>query len=67
MKLSSTAKYCIRAPWSKALIVKVFGRKVGFNYLHSKLLFMWKPVGKMDCVDLEEGYFLTCFSLKKRA
>lgn len=65
VKLSSTTKQCIRAPWSKALIVKVFGRKVGFNYLHSKLLSMWKPVGKMDCVDLEERYFLTRFALKE--
>ncbi|KAL0013035.1 hypothetical protein SO802_000104 [Lithocarpus litseifolius] len=65
VKLSSTTKQRIRAPWSKALIVKVFGRKVGFNYLHSKLLSMWKPVGKMDFVDLEEGYFLTRFSLKE--
>ena len=38
VKLSKEFKNHIRAPWSGALIVKVFGRIVGFNYLHSKLM-----------------------------
>ena len=33
VKLSKETKTRIRAPWSKALIVKVFGRTVGFSYL----------------------------------
>ena len=37
VKLSKETKTHIRASWSKALIVKVFGRTVGFSYLTFKL------------------------------
>lgn len=42
----------IRCPWTQALIIKVCGRSVGFNFIHNKLLTMWKPVGRLDCVGL---------------
>ena len=41
----------IRSRWNHALIVKVFGRTVGFHYLHSKVVSLWKPAGRLDCVD----------------
>nr|POE56108.1 hypothetical protein CFP56_74628 [Quercus suber] len=50
--LSRGTKSRIRAPWSKTLIVKVFGRSVGFNYLTFKINAMWNPKGKMECVAL---------------
>ena len=46
--LSKETKQRIRAPWTNAIIVKVFGRNVGYNYLHSKLLDLWKPNGRVD-------------------
>uniref|UniRef100_A0A7N2MUV0 CCHC-type domain-containing protein n=1 Tax=Quercus lobata TaxID=97700 RepID=A0A7N2MUV0_QUELO len=62
VKLSKETKSRIRAPWSKALIVKVFGRSVGYNYLTFKLNDLWKPVARMDCVDLSKDFFLIKFS-----
>lgn len=47
VSLSKETKQRIRAPWAKALIVKVFGKTVGYNYLHSKLLGLWKPSGEL--------------------
>ena len=52
VKFSIDFKHQIRSPWTKALIVKVFGRSVGFNYIHNKLLALWKPAGRLDCVPL---------------
>ena len=43
IKLSKETKARIREPWSKALIVKVFGRTVGFSYLTSKINALWNP------------------------
>uniref|UniRef100_A0A7N2N4Z5 Endonuclease/exonuclease/phosphatase domain-containing protein n=1 Tax=Quercus lobata TaxID=97700 RepID=A0A7N2N4Z5_QUELO len=37
VKLSKETKSRIRAPWSKAFIVKVFNRIVGYNYLTFKI------------------------------
>ena len=62
VKLSKATKACIRTPWSKALIVKVFGRIVGFKNLNSKINAIWNPAAKMDCVNLGKDYFLIKFS-----
>ena len=62
VKLSKETKARIRAPWTKALIVKVFGRTISYNYLTFKINALWKPAARMDCVDLTKDYFLIKFS-----
>ena len=52
VNLSSERKSKMRSQWTKALIVKVIGRTVGYHFLHSRLLGMWKPAGKLECVAL---------------
>ena len=58
---SKEEKALIRAPWQHALIIKPFGRKVGFLFLVSKIRSMWNPIGGMDCIDLGFDYFLVNF------
>ena len=43
--------------------MKVFGRSVGLNFMQAKLFALWKPAGRLDCVDLGHGFFLTRLSL----
>ena len=62
VKLSKGTKSRIRAPWTKALIVKVYGKTVGYSYLTFKINTLWKLVAKMDCVDLGKDFFLIKFS-----
>lgn len=62
VKLSKETKARIRAPWSRALIVKVFGRSVGYHYLTFKINALWKPTANMDYVTLAKGFFLVRFS-----
>ncbi|KAL0012016.1 hypothetical protein SO802_007124 [Lithocarpus litseifolius] len=57
-------KAYVKVPWGQAIIVKTFGRNVGFLYLSSRLRSMWKPVGRMDIIDLECDFFLIKFDLK---
>ena len=64
-KFSKDLKHEIRSPWTRALIVKVYGRSVGFNFIHNKLLSMWKPARRFDWVGLGNGFFLTRISLKE--
>ena len=61
VKLSKKTKACIREPWSKASIVKVFGRTVGFSYLTFKINALRNPTAKIDCVNLGKDYFLIKF------
>nr|XP_023902463.1 uncharacterized protein LOC112014276 [Quercus suber]POF27029.1 uncharacterized protein CFP56_40394 [Quercus suber] len=65
VKFSKELKQEIRRPWVRALIVKVYGRVVGLNFLQAKLLSMWKPAGRLDVVDLEHGFFLVRLSLRE--
>ena len=65
VKLSSDKKAKIRAAWNNGLIVKVFGKTVGYHYLVSKLIGMWKPTGKMDCIALGQDFFLIRFTLNE--
>lgn len=65
VRLSKETKRRIRGPWSRAIIVKLVGRSVGFDYLKSKLSQLWKPSARMDCVDLGFGFFLVRFYSKE--
>ena len=65
MKLSKETKKRIHGPWSKAIIVKLVGKTVGLNYMQSKLAQLWKPEGRMDCIDLSYGFFLVRFFSKE--
>ena len=64
VRLSGETKTRIRSQLSNVLIIKVFGKSVGYRFLHTRILGMWKPVGKMDCVHLGRGCFLIRFALK---
>ena len=64
VRLSGETKARIYSQFSNALIVKVFGKSMGYQFLHTHILRMWKPIGKMDCVNLGRDYFLIRFALK---
>lgn len=51
--------------WHQTIIVKTFGRKIGFHYLYSRIRAMWKPNGNMECIDLGFDFCLVKFSLAK--
>ena len=65
VKLTRDTKLCIRSPWLRALIIKLYGKTMGLNFLQTKLNFLWKPVGRLDCVDLGNEFYLVRFSLKE--
>ncbi|XP_050259267.1 uncharacterized protein LOC126704310 [Quercus robur] len=65
VKLSRETKLRIRKPWSQTLIIKLYGKTVGFNFLQSKLQYLWKPIGRLDCVDLGCDFYSVRFTLKE--
>nr|POE73708.1 hypothetical protein CFP56_66700 [Quercus suber] len=42
---SRDEKSCMRAPWYQALIIKPFGRRIGYSFLVSKIRSMWNTRG----------------------
>lgn len=65
VKLSKETKSQIRKPWSRTIIVKLVGRSVSFSYMQNKLVQLWRPIGRMDCLDLSYSVFLVLFFSKE--
>ena len=42
--------------------MRVYGRTVGLNHLTFKINALWKPVAKLDCVNLGKDFFFIRFS-----
>ncbi|GAV74524.1 DUF4283 domain-containing protein [Cephalotus follicularis] len=63
--LSREQKQRIRSPWTHCLIVKVFGKSVGYHYLLTKIHQIWHPNGKFSMVDLGLDFYLVKLSLQK--
>ncbi|KAK9997652.1 hypothetical protein SO802_022338 [Lithocarpus litseifolius] len=63
VKPSREFKQKIRKTWARAFIMKIYGRNVGLNFMQAKLLALWKPASRLDCMDLGHGFFLTRLSL----
>nr|POF22601.1 hypothetical protein CFP56_49716 [Quercus suber] len=42
---SKEEKICMRDPWRRALIIKTFGRRLGFSILVEKIRSIWNPTG----------------------
>ncbi|GAV86588.1 DUF4283 domain-containing protein/zf-CCHC_4 domain-containing protein, partial [Cephalotus follicularis] len=50
--------------WIQCLIVKVFGRSVGYHYMLTKIHQIWHPRGKISMVDLGLDFYLAKFSFQ---
>ncbi|KAK8572329.1 hypothetical protein V6N12_028384 [Hibiscus sabdariffa] len=46
------------------LVVKVLGRRVGFNTLHNRIFNIWKPSYPLKLIDIENDYYLVKFSTR---
>ena len=52
-------------PNSPMLIIKTFGRAIGYQYLSQHVRELWKPSRNMDLVDLGHDYFLAQFWIRE--
>ncbi|KAL4298357.1 hypothetical protein GQ457_12G026760 [Hibiscus cannabinus] len=43
------------------LVVKVLGRRVGYNVLQNRIYSIWKPSHPLKLIDIENAYFLVKF------
>ncbi|XVF24797.1 hypothetical protein REPUB_Repub13aG0158600 [Reevesia pubescens] len=59
--LSREEKKRIRIPWVHSVIVKAFGKNVGYKFLFPRVKAQWKPSSRMDCIDLGRDFFLFRF------
>ncbi|KAK9001735.1 hypothetical protein V6N11_024433 [Hibiscus sabdariffa] len=44
------------------LVVKVLGRRIGYNTLHNMIYGIWKPTHPLKLIDTENDFFLVKFS-----
>jgi len=65
VNLTPDTRRSIRERWNHALIVKVFGWIMGFHYLRTMVMSLWKLAGRFDCVNFRQDFFLMRFGLVK--
>ncbi|KAL4298012.1 hypothetical protein GQ457_12G025440 [Hibiscus cannabinus] len=46
------------------LVVKVLGRRVGYNTLHNRIFNIWKPSHSLKLIDIDNDYFLVKFAAR---
>ncbi|XP_010520311.1 PREDICTED: uncharacterized protein LOC104799464 [Tarenaya hassleriana] len=51
----------ITQPWKKALVVKLLGKTLSYKTMSSRLETLWKPMGRLTVIDLENEFFLVRF------
>ncbi|XVE97790.1 hypothetical protein REPUB_Repub03eG0049200 [Reevesia pubescens] len=61
VKLSLEERMRFRQRWANALIVKVYGRTVGYRFLVHKLEHLWTSIIKPTMVDLGRDFYLLNF------
>ncbi|XP_061346858.1 uncharacterized protein LOC133292467 [Gastrolobium bilobum] len=64
-KLSDAFKKKAWKPWRKALIVKLFGKKLPLTFMKKCLENLWEREGNIFITDIENGFFLVSFSNQK--
>lgn len=63
IKLSREKTLHIKEMWAHSLIVKVQGRTVSFHFMYSIIMQLWKPVGRLDYIDLGNDFSFMKFEL----
>lgn len=63
--LSREEKIRTRTPWRSTLIVKAFGKLLGFKCFDFKIRTIWKLAEDIHIIDLGLDYFLIHFKIKE--
>lgn len=64
IRFSAAEKASFWKPWSFSIICRVLGKRVGFNFLASKLYKFWQKDGIIEIIDLANDFYLVQFSNK---
>ncbi|KAB5560806.1 hypothetical protein DKX38_005763 [Salix brachista] len=65
IQFSDKIKECLYRPWKSAIIIKLMGRPLTFNFLRDRLLRRWQLKGPMTLIDLENNFFIVKFLLEE--
>ncbi|GMI72718.1 hypothetical protein HRI_000941100 [Hibiscus trionum] len=64
IKFSERVHCIIDDKLAKSLVVRLLGRSIGYRALHNRVHMMWKPVGEISIIDLDNEYFLVRFAME---
>lgn len=60
--LSKTEEKRIYKPWRRGVIVRLLGRRIGYQALETRLKQMWVQNGVISIIDLSNDYYLVVFT-----
>ncbi|CAL1362247.1 unnamed protein product [Linum trigynum] len=62
LNLSPGFKEKLCAPWQKTLVVRLLGLRINYTTLCSRLRMLWRPIGSMEIMDLDDACYLVQLS-----
>ncbi|KAF7833342.1 non-LTR retroelement reverse transcriptase-like [Senna tora] len=54
-----------RRPWKLTLLVKLMGKSLGVTFMKGRIEKMWSKAGRVQIIDLENGYYAVTFTNKE--
>ncbi|KAJ6418583.1 hypothetical protein OIU84_001863 [Salix udensis] len=63
IQFSDKIKDCLYRPWKSAIIIKLMGRLLTYNFLREQLLRRWKLKEPITLIDLENNFLIVKFLL----
>ncbi|GMJ12359.1 hypothetical protein HRI_004905100 [Hibiscus trionum] len=63
IKFSKRVHRIIDDKLAKSLVVRLLGRSIVYRALHNRVHMMWKPMGEISIIDLDNEYFLVRFAM----
>lgn len=65
MGITMQDKIIARKPWRTSLIIKLIGRKIGYQFLLRRLQSMWRIQSPFALIDLPNDFFIIRFTSKE--
>lgn len=59
--ISSVEKQRLYKPWTKTLIIKLIGKRMGYNILLTKIQKIWNTSDPLNLIDLDNDFYLKRF------
>lgn len=63
--MSKQEKFLTRKPWRTSLIIKLIGRKIGYQYLLKRIQSLWRVQSSTTLIDLPNNFFVVLFASRE--
>ncbi|KAL4301928.1 hypothetical protein GQ457_10G020040 [Hibiscus cannabinus] len=64
IRFSDRVHCTIDSKLAHSVVIRLLGKSIGYKALLNRIELLWKPLGEMRLIDLDNGYYLVRFGLE---